>query len=87
MNSKHAKTLKAVFATPTSGTIAWANVERLLVALGCTVVEGSGSRVRFEKEGLIATFHRPRPAKEAKKYQVEDAREYLKRLGVTGDEE
>jgi hypothetical protein len=43
---------------------------------------GSGSRVRFVKDGMIASFHRPHPAKEAKRYQVREAREYLIRLGV-----
>lgn len=61
------------------------DVERLLVAIGCSIVEGNGSRVRFEKNGLIASFHRPHPDKEAKKYQVEDAREYLVKLGVRGE--
>jgi hypothetical protein len=54
----------------------------LLIAVGCRVIEGNGSRVRFEKNGVIATFHRPHPAKEAKPYQVRDARSYLENLGV-----
>lgn len=82
MNSKHSRTLKAIFANPVSGTIAWSDVESLLVAVGCKVIEGSGSRVRFERDGLIASFHRPHPAKEAKRYQARDAREYLEKLGV-----
>jgi len=52
------------------------------LAVGCTVVEGSGSRVRFEKGGVIATFHRPHPHKEAKRYQVRDAREFQVKLGI-----
>ena len=83
MNSKHRKTLVAVFAEPTSGTIGWATIEALLISAGCTVLEGSGSRVRFEHGGLIASFHRPHPAKEAKRYQVRDAREFLTKIGVT----
>jgi len=82
MNSRHAKVLKAVFAKPTSGTIAWADIERLLVAVGCEVIEGNGSRVRFDRGGEIETFHRPHPAKEAKRYQVRAACAYLIRLGV-----
>lgn len=82
MNSKQTKTLKAIFKDPVSGTIEWASVENLLVAVGCTIIEGNGSRVRFEKDGVIASFHRPHPAKEAKRYQVRDAREYLIKLGV-----
>ena len=54
----------------------------LLIAAGCRVIVGNGSRVRFEKDGVIATFHRPHPAKEAKPYQVRDARSYLENLGV-----
>jgi hypothetical protein len=82
VNSKQAKTLKAVFADPVSGTVEWAAIESLLVAVGCAVIEGSGSRVRFQCRGVITSFHRPHPAKEAKRYQVRDAREYLMKLGV-----
>ena len=82
MNSRHRRTLAAVFARPTSSNIAWDDVEALLTAAGCRKVEGSGSRVKFENKGLIAAFHRPHPAKEAKKYQVEDARQFLEKIGV-----
>ncbi|HEX7709808.1 MAG TPA: type II toxin-antitoxin system HicA family toxin [Sphingomonadaceae bacterium] len=82
MNSKHRKVLAAIFADPVSGSIEWAAIENLLIAAGCQVVEGSGSRVRFVKDGVVASFHRPHPAKEAKRYQVRDAREYLTKIGV-----
>jgi hypothetical protein len=82
MNSKHQKTLRIVFATPVSPSIEWNAIERLLIAVGCTVVEGSGSRVRFEKDGVIVSFHRPHPHKEAKRYQVRDARDYLTKLDI-----
>ena len=82
MNSRHLKTLNAVFADPVSGTIAWTSIEGLLIAAGCQVIEGAGSRVRFEKDGNIESFHRPHPAKEAKRYQVRAVRSYLIRLGV-----
>lgn len=61
----------------------WAAIERLLLAAGVRVIEGRGSRVRFEKGGEVATFHRPHPAKEAKRYQVRDARDFLERIEVT----
>jgi hypothetical protein len=82
VNSKHCKTLVAVFTDPVSGTIEWAAVESLLLAAGARLIEGRGSRVRFEKDGEVATFHRPHPAKEAKRYQVRDARDFLERIGV-----
>lgn len=71
-----------MFTDPVSGTIDWTAVESLLVAVGCRVIEGNGSRVRLERNGEIETFHRPHPAKEAKRYQVGAARAYLIRLGV-----
>lgn len=82
MNTKHRKTLEAVFAKPTTATLEWARIEALLKALGCEVIEGRGSRVRFAYGARIATFHRPHPAKEAKPYQVEDARAFLESIGV-----
>jgi hypothetical protein len=46
------------------------------------VIEGRGSRVRFAYGDRIAAFHRPHPVKEAKPYQVEDARAFLESIGV-----
>lgn len=83
MNSKHRKTLAAVFTDPVSGTIEWMAIEGLLLAASAQRIEGRGSRVSFEKDGEIATFHRPHPAKEAKRYQVRDARDFLQRIKVT----
>jgi HicA toxin of bacterial toxin-antitoxin, len=83
MNSNHRKTLKDVFTDPASGSLEWRKVEGLLVACGAVVIEGNGSRVRFELAGVMATFHRPHPEKEAKRYQVRDAREFLMKAGIT----
>jgi len=82
VNNRHRKTLEAVFRHPVSGTLEWSAIEGLLIAAGATVVEGNGSRVRFEKDGVVATFHRPHPAKEAKRYQVQDARGFLMQIGT-----
>ena len=83
MNSKHKKTLAAVFKSPISGTIAWADIESLLIAAGAEVIEGSGSRVRFVCGDEAEFFHRPHPDKEAKRYQVRAASDFLIRIGVT----
>jgi len=82
VNSKQKKTLQAVFRNPVSATIAWADIESLLVACGAVVIEGEGSAVRFECRSVSGRFHRPHPGKEAKRYQVRDAREYLTKIGV-----
>lgn len=82
MNSRHRKTLAAVFSHPTPSGLEWLAIEALLLAAGCKLVEGAGSRVRFEKDGRVATFHRPHPEKESKRYQVRDAREFLEKIGL-----
>lgn len=82
MNAKHRKTLEAIFAKPTTASLEWVRIEALLKALGCQVIEGRGSRVRFAYGERVASFHRPHPAKEAKPYQVEDARAFLELIGV-----
>ena len=83
MNSKHRRALEVIFRDPVSGTVPWDDIEALLIAAGAKVIEGRGSRVRFAHGTEIATFHRPHPAKEAKRYQVRDARDFLERIGVT----
>ncbi|MBX3055109.1 MAG: type II toxin-antitoxin system HicA family toxin [Anaerolineae bacterium] len=82
MNKQHQKTLEAIFAKPVPTTLEWNRIESLFVALGATVIEGRGSRVRFELKGVIATFHRPHPQKEAKPYQIRDARSFLEQAGI-----
>lgn len=82
MNKAHRKTLIAIFSHPTPGTLEWRKIESLLVALGAETIEGAGSRVRFILNGIVATFHRPHPAKEAMPYQVRDAKTFLENAGV-----
>ena len=83
MNSKHRRTLEAVFAEPVSGTLNWVDIESLIVWAGADVIEGRGSRVRFVCRGEVESFHRPDPPKEAERYQVRAARDFLERIGVT----
>ena len=82
MNARHRKTLIAIFAKPTLASIVFADIEALFKALGGTVAEREGSRLKIELSGLQWRCHRPHPGKEAKRYQVEEARELLERAGV-----
>ena len=82
MNSKQSRALRAIFAEPMPANIAWADIERLLVAVRCVMTEGSGSRVHFEHGEQAESFHRAHRGKEAKRYQVRIAREFLLRIGV-----
>jgi hypothetical protein len=82
MNARHRKTLTAIFAKPTAASIVFADIEALMRALGGSVVEREGSRVKIELGEHLWRCHRPHPGKEAKRYQVEEARELLERAGV-----
>ena len=82
MNSRHRKTLVAIFSRPTSSSIVFTDIEALVKAIGGIVSEREGSRVKMELNGEQWRCHRPHPGKEAKRYQVEEAREFLERAGV-----
>lgn len=82
MNSKHRKTLLAIFANPVQSGINWNDIESLLIALGAQRYEGNGSRVRFLLNGVRATFHRPHPHKETDKGAVVSVRRFLEAGGI-----
>ncbi len=74
-------TLEIIFSHPAPTNMEWRRIEGLFLALGATPVEGSGSRVRFLLNDVVATFHRPHPAKKAKAYQIRDVRAFLENAG------
>lgn len=82
MNNKQRKTLEKVFARPVVKNLDWVELEGLLMALGAERVNRDGSMVSFFSGSERADFHRPHPAKEAKPYQVDCAREFLELAGV-----
>lgn len=82
VSSKQQKTLEAICANPINGNLSRALIKNLLVAVGCRIVEGRGASITVEKNGVRAYFHRPHPQKEALRYRVRDAREFLTRIGV-----
>lgn len=83
MKAQHRRTLEAIFSRPTRGGIVFSDIEVLVLALGGEVREGEGSRVAFELLGKRKYLHRPHPGKEARKYQVEEIRQWLQELEVT----
>ena len=82
MNTRHRKTLVAIFTRPTLSSVVFADIEALIRALGGSVHEREGSRVKIVLDGHEWRCHRPHPGKEAKRYQVEEARELLENAGV-----
>jgi hypothetical protein len=82
VNAKHRKTLQAIFARPTSPSVVFSAIEALVGALGGSITEREGSRIKITLQGEQWHCHRPHPGKHAKRYQVEEAREFLERVGV-----
>ena len=82
MNSKQRKTLEHIFSSPTPSNIEWKKIESLFLALGATLIEASGSRVSFILNNEKGEFQRPHPGKEAKRYQVKNAQDFLTKAGI-----
>jgi len=78
----HQKTLKAVFAHPTSANIAWKDIEALLVGLGAEVSERAGSRVAIVLFKEVRVFHRPHPSPKTDQGAVVSVKKWLEQHGV-----
>lgn len=83
VNAKQRRTLEAIFNHPELSTIEWADVESLFLALGATVSEGRGSRVRVALNDVRAVFHEPHPERQISKPAVRAVRDFLRNAGVT----
>jgi hypothetical protein len=82
LRRKHVRTLKAIFTDPVPANILWADIEKLLSALGAELSEGRGSRVRIYLNGVRAVFHRPHPRKETDRGAVRSMRRFLVEAGI-----
>ena len=82
MNSKHRKTLAAVFADPVRPDIKWNDIEALFAACGGTLEEERGSRICVEINGVAAHFHRPHPRPDTDRGAVKSVRRFLENAGV-----
>lgn len=82
MNNKQRKTYSDLFREPVPSSVELADIESLLTALGATLSEGSGSRVRVELNGERAVFHRPHPEITTDKGAVRAVRRFLQNARV-----
>lgn len=86
LNSKQVRTLAAIFSDPVQSNIRWKDIENLFAALGATVTQGNGSRVRVSLSGIKRVFHEPHPEKTTKKAAVKSVREFLLLAGIEPEE-
>ncbi|MEH3117154.1 MAG: type II toxin-antitoxin system HicA family toxin [Methylorubrum populi] len=82
MKKRHRTTLEAIFARPVSGSIRWADIEALFVALGAEVSEREGSRIGVFLFGEVRVFYRPHPSPDTDKGAVASVRKWLDEHGV-----
>lgn len=83
LNKKHQRTLGAIFSTQVPATLPWRRIETLFIAPGAIKKERKGSGIVFHLNGKRVTFHIPHPQKEAQRYQIRRARNFLEEVGIT----
>ena len=82
MNKRHRATLSQIFARPVSGSIRWADIESLFIALGAEVSEREGSRIGVFLFEEVRVFHRPHPSPDTDKGAIVSIRKWLESHGV-----
>jgi predicted RNA binding protein YcfA (HicA-like mRNA interferase family) len=78
--SKKEKLLKRFTEKPPRKDLTFTELETLLKALSFDKVEGSGSRVKFVKDGLLINLHKPHPDDTLKVYIVKQIQQKLKEM-------
>lgn len=82
MKRAHQKTLEAIFAHPTSASIAWREIEAVSIGFGAEVTEREGSRVAVFLFNEVRVFHRPHPSPKTDQGAVSSVRRWLEQHGV-----
>lgn len=83
LQKRHRATLELIFARPVRGSIRWADIEALFVALGAEITEREGFRVGVFLFGEVRVFHRPHPSPDTDKGAVASIRKWLNEHGVS----
>ena len=82
LRRRHKETLELIFSHPVSGSIRWADIEGLFVALGADISEREGARIGVVLFGEVRVFHRPHPSPNTDKGAVASVRKWLSEHGV-----
>ena len=84
LSKKHRPTLADVLARPTRPDVERSRVGSLVVALGGTVEERTGSRVALNLNGVLAVIHSPHPSPGMSRPSVRSVAVFLSIAGVGG---
>lgn len=79
---KHDKFLQKLLQKPISANLSWNDIENLILFHGARKKEGSGSRVTFILNGVVATFHRPHGSEKTDKGAVNSVIQFLRDANV-----
>ena len=83
MNSKHRKTLDAIFSDPVRSNIHYKDLEAMFAGLGADVyADRAGSRVAVVLNARKYSYHRPHPENEIGRKTVRDVRDFLTAAGI-----
>ena len=86
MNTKLKKIYRSIYENPVRADINWKDIELLLIALGATITEGNGSRIRILLNEQRAVFHRPHSESNTDKGAVKSMRKFLESAGIHYDD-
>ncbi|EIO5090176.1 type II toxin-antitoxin system HicA family toxin [Vibrio cholerae] len=77
LRKKHKETIRKINHRPVLGTIPWADIESLFIALGAKIEERAGSRVVVVFNDKPHVFHRPHPTPDTDKGAVNSVKKLL----------
>lgn len=82
--SKGDKLLEKLRKHPPPKNFTWEELRSLLISLGFTEKQGSGSRVKFIhcELGYPISLHKPHPGNELKLYVIEQVKDALDELNI-----
>jgi hypothetical protein len=82
LSGRHRATVRAICEKPTRSDVSWTSFAAPVSALGGSITRGRGSRRRIVVGTRRANLHEPHPSPNMAKGAVEDARDFLRLLGV-----
>ncbi|WP_198011493.1 type II toxin-antitoxin system HicA family toxin [Synechococcus sp. PCC 7335] len=82
LNSKQTKVYRQIWAKPTTKTLKFSDVDKLLAAIGCKRTTKGGANVVFEYDGHTWGMHPPHPRPLVKPPYVQQIRKFLVDSGI-----
>lgn len=82
VSKKHLKTLSLIFERPDRNDVDWDDLIQLLLFLGATIRQHSGSAHGIHLNGEYAVFHKPHPGHTLYQTDLKRIRRFLQNAGI-----